>query len=224
MAGRRMGHLLRLLNLAASPASAEAGDLWYRSDTGQVLASDSLAGQPLTIGPTGNLPVVRSTAWHNVPAYGNAASINIADGRLYALPFWPGRSCTVTAVAANVTLGLALSTLRMGVYASDGVLPTTLLADYGTVTAGVTGIRSITGLSTAVRPVLHYLVIGRQGGVGTLSVSSRSSWEPIVSDTSATISANTNSYFIDGVAGSLPASFGTPAGTDQGPCLTVQLT
>lgn len=224
MTGRRLGHNLKLLNRTASPASPESGDVWYRSDTGQVLASDGAAGEPITVGPVGNLPVIRSSGWHNLPGYGNAASINIPDGRLYALPFWPGRTCTVTAVAANVTLALVGGAMRMGVYESDGVMPSSLLADFGTVTAGVTGIRQISSLSTAVRPVLHYLVIGRQSAGLTLSVSSRSSWEPIVSDTSPTISANTNSYFYDGVGGALPASLGTPDGTDQGPCLTVQLT
>ena len=217
-------HLARLFNTTSTPAALASGDLWYRSDTDQVHASDGAAGTPIVIGPTGNLPVIRSTAWHNVPAYGNAASINIADGRLYAIPFWPGRSCTVTAVALNVTLGLVGGVVRLGVYESDGVMPTTLLADYGTVTTAVTGIRSITGLGTAVRPVLHYLVVGRQAGGLTLSVSSRSSWEPIVSDTAATISSNNNAYYLDGVGGALPGTFGTPDGTDQGPCLTVQLT
>lgn len=220
----KFGHLARLLSLTSAPASPGAGDIWYRSDTDQVHASDGNAGEPVIVGPVGNLPVIRSTAWHNLPGYGNAASINIPDGRLYALPFWPGRSCTLTALACNVTLALVGGAARMGVYTSDGVLPTTLLADYGTVTAGVTGIRSITGLSTAIRPVLHYLVIGRQSGGLTLSVSSRSSWEPIVSDSAATISSNTNTYFYDEITGALPASLSTPDGTDQGPCLTVQLT
>jgi len=214
----------RLFNATATPASVASGDMWYRSDTDQVQVSDGAAGIPITVGPIGNLPVIASTRWHGLPAYGNAASINIPDGRLYALPFWPGRTCTVTAVAANVTLALVGGLMRMGIYESDGVLPTTLLADYGTVTAGVTGLRTISGLSTAVRPVLHYLVIGRQSAGLTLSVSSRSSWEPIVSDAAATISSNTNTYYVDGVGGALPGTFGTPDGTDQGPCLTVQLT
>lgn len=220
----KLGQLLRLLNRTSAPASPGAGDVWYRSDLAQVHASDGSAGEPITVGPVGNLPVVRSTAWHNLPGYGNAAALSIPSDRLYALPFWPGRSCTVTGIACNVTTALVGGTIRMGVYTSDGVLPTDLLADYGTVTAGVTGIRSITSLSTAIRPVLHYLVIGRQSGGLTLSVSSRSSWEPIVSDSTATISSNTNTYFYDGITGALPSSLSTPDGTDQGPCLTVQLT
>lgn len=224
MSGSRFGYFARLLSLTANPASSSAGDLWYRSDLDQVHASDGGTGTPLVVGPAGNLPVIRSTAWHNLPAYGNAAAANVPNDRLFALPFWPGRTATITAVAANVTTALAASEVRLGLYASDGVLPTSLIADYGTVATTTTGIKQISSLSTVVRPVLHYLVIGRQGGGLTLALSTRSSWEPIVSDTSPTIASNTNAYFKDSVSGALPSTFGTPDGTDQGPCLTVQLT
>jgi hypothetical protein len=224
MSGRRFASLARLVGLTSAPSSPGAGDMWYRSDLAQFRGSDGGAGEQLTLGPEGNLPVIASTRWHSLPGYGNAAALNIPDGRLFALPFWPGRACTLTGSALNVTTLLAGTSARMGVYLSDGVYPTTLLSDFGTVTTASTGIRSITGLNVAIRPVLHYLVIARQGAAGTLAVSSRSTWEPIVSDSTPTIAANTNTYYIDSVTGALPGSFGAPAGTDQGPCLTVQLT
>lgn len=223
MSGRRMGHLLRLLNVTTPPAAPTSGDIWYRSDLGQIRASDgSAAVEQLTIGPTGNVPTVRATAWHNVPAYGNAASANIPDGRLFAMPFWPGRLCNITGIAANVTLALA-SNLHMGIYLSDGVLPTTLLADFGTVSAAVLGTAQIGGLNTRVRPVLHYLVCARQGAGVNLGVTTRSTWDPIIAPTSPVLAANRNAYYIDGVGGALPASFGAPAGTDLGVALSVQL-
>lgn len=198
--------------------------MWFSTDTAQYKGSDGLAGEPLTIGPEGNVPVVRSTAWHGLPAYGNTGTANVPVNRMFALPFWPGRACTLTAMAANVTLALVGGNLRMGLYASDGVLPTSLIADYGTVTAGVTGIRQITGLSTSVRPVLHYLVIGRQGGVVNLGLTTRLTWDPITSETTPTITGTLNCYYIDGVSGALPASFGAPAGLDTAPAISVQLT
>lgn len=224
MSGRRFGSLARLISLPTAPAAPAAGDIWYRSDLAQFRGSDGGAGEQLTLGPEGNLPVIRTTAWHSLPGYGNAGTINMPDGRLYAIPLWPGRTCVATGVAINVTLALIGGAVRIGIYNSDGVLPTTLLADFGTVAAALTGIRQINGLNTRLRPVLHYLVIGRQSAGLTLTVSARSSWEPIVSDTTPTITANTNAYYIDGVGGALPASFGAPAGTDQGPCAVVQLT
>ena len=220
----RYRDLLRLVGLTSTPAAPAAGDLWYRSDTSQVRTSDGLAGQSITIGPEGNLPVIRSAAWHSVPPFGPQGSATVPADRLFALPFWPGRSTTLTGVAANVTLAVIGGNLRFGVYLSDGVLPTTLLADYGTVGAGLTGVRSITGVSTSIRPVLHYLVIARQGGLLNLGLTARDTWDPIISETTPTLVGNLNSYYRDSVGGALPASFGAIAGTIQAPALSVQLT
>lgn len=225
MAGRRMGALLKLLNLTSVPAAPTAGDIWYRSDLKQVRSSDGAAGEPLTIGPSGNLPVISTGRWHGLPPFGNAAGANVPVDRMFAIPFWPGRACTITGLAVNTTLALVGGNVRMGLYNADAQgLPSTLIADYGTVTAGVLGIRSITGMSTVVRPVLHYIVIGRQGGVLNLGLSTRSTWEPTISETTPVIATNLNAYYIDGVGGALPASYGVPAGADQGPCVVVQLT
>lgn len=215
--------LARLFATTANPSGTAAGDLWWRSDVSQLHGSDG-GTLPLTLGPTGNVPVVRSTGWHNLPSHGAVSTVSPPADRLFALPLWPGRSGTLTAVAVNVTLALAGGSVRMGLYASDGVLPTTLIADYGTVTVGVTGLRQITGLSTTLRPVLQYLVLARQGGILTLTLSARDTWEPLVTETAATLTANSNAYYTDGVSGALPASFGTPAGTLPGPSAAVQIT
>lgn len=215
---------LNLAKVTSQPSDATEGSLWYRSDLDQVRASDGNSGTSLTIGPYGNLPVIRSGSWHSVPPHGSTSNANVPVNRMFALPFWPGRAATLTGMAANVTLALVGGNLRMGLYASDGVLPTTLVADYGTVGAGILGIRSITGLSTAVRPVLHYLVIGRQGGLVNLGLTTRASWDPIISETTPVIASNLNAYYQDGISGALPATFGTPAGSDEGPALVVQLT
>lgn len=217
-------HLARLFETTSTPAAPAAGDLWYRTDLDQVHTSDGAAGIPLSLGPVGNLPVISSGRWHGLPAYGATGTANVPVNRMFALPFWPGRTCTLTAMAGNVTLALIGGNLRMGLYASDGVMPASLVADYGTVSAGVTGIRSITGLSTVVRPVLHYLVIGRQGGVVNLGLTTRLTWDPITSETAPTITGALNCYYIDGVSGALPASFGAPAGLDTAPAISVQLT
>lgn len=216
-------HLASLFTTTAQPASTAAGDVWWRGDVSQMHASDG-ATSPLVLGPTGNLPVVGPANWHNLPSHGAPGTTTVPADRLFALPLWPGRSCTLTAAAVNVTLALVGGNIRMGVYASDGVIPTDLVADYGTVTVGVTGIRQISGLSTALRPVLQYLVIARQGGVLNLGLSSRDTWEPMVSETTPVLDANRSAYYRDGVAGALPASFGAVAGSIQGPSATIQLT
>jgi hypothetical protein len=217
-------NLARLFSTGTQPATTAAADVWWRSDLSQAHASDGASGIPLRLGPDGNLPVIRSTGWHNLPPQGNPGTATVPADRLFALPFWPGRSCTLTAAAVNVTLALVGGNIRMGVYASDGTVPTSLVADYGTVSVGVTGVRQISGLSTALRPVLHYVVVARQGGALNLGLSSRDTWDPIVSETSPLLDANRNAYYRDGVSGALPASFGAIAGAIQGPSATIQLT
>lgn len=217
-------NLARLFGTASQPAVTTEGDLWYRTDRDQVHASDGNAGIPLTIGPAGNVPVVRSTAWHTLPPFGPVGSANFPADRLFALPFWPGRTCTLTAAAVNVTLALVGGNIRMGVYQSDGQIPTTLLTDFGTVSVGLTGVRQITGLSTPIRPVLHYMVVARQGGVLNLGLTSRDTWDPMVSETTPTLAGNLNAYYRDGVSGALPASFGAIVGTINSPAMTMQLT
>lgn len=219
-----MGANLRLFNRTAAPAAPESGDVWFRSDTAQYRGSDGLPGEPLTIGPEGNLPVISTTRWHLLPAYGAQATANVPAGTMFALPFWPGRSAVLTAVAANVTLALVGGNLRFGLYTADAQgLPAALVADYGTVTAGLTGIRSITGLNTPVRPVLYYLVVGRQGGVLNLGLTTRATGDPIISETSPTIAGNFSGYVMTGVAGALPGTF-TNNGVDTAPSIAVQLT
>ncbi len=216
--------LTRLFTTTVSPATTAAGDLWWRSDLSQMYGSDGVTGTPVVLGPTGNIPVVRSTGWHNLPAQGAVSTVSPPADRLFALPLWPGRSGTLTAAAVNVTLALVGGNVRIGLYASDGVLPTTRIADYGTVSAGLTGVRQISGLSTSLRPVLQFLAVARQGGALTLTLSSRDTWEPLVTETSPLLDASRSAYYIDGVSGALPSSFGTPAGTVQGPSATVQIT
>lgn len=216
--------LLRLFSTGSQPPSTVAGDAWWRSDLGQLHAADGPSTPPLVVGPFGNLPAIRSTAWHSLPPQGNVGTATVPADRLFALPLYPGRAATLTAAAVNVTLALAGGNIRMGVYASDGVLPTTLVADYGTVTVGVTGVRQISGLSTPLRPTLYFLGVVRQGGILNLGLSARDTWDPMVSETTPILDANRNAYYRDTVSGALPASFGAVAGTIQGPSATIQLT
>jgi hypothetical protein len=222
VSGRRFAHLARLIGLTANPAVATGtGDIWWRSDRSQVHAADATG--PIVVGPEGNIPVVRASQWHTLPPMGAAGTATVPADRLFALPFFPGRQCTLQAMAVNVTLALVGGNIRMGLYASDGTVPTTLVADYGTVTVGVTGVRSITGLSTPVRPVLHFLGVVRQGGVLNLGLSARDTWDAYISDSSAVLAENRNTYYRDTVPGALPASFGAIAGSIQGPSASVQL-
>lgn len=209
----------------ADPATSdeEQGSLWWRADINQLYASDGNPGRRLKIGPVGNIPMVRPTAWHSVPAYGAPSTITPVGNRAYALPLYTGQGCTLTAVAAEVTL-LGAGNLRAGLYTSNSTnTPQDLLADFGTVATGVAGVKQWTGLSQPLRPVLYWLVVAQQGVIA-VGLRSRDTWEPIVSDDTPVLNANRNAYFVDGIAGAFPATFGAIGGTVQGPSAMVRLT
>lgn len=211
--------------LATDPATSdeEKGSLWWRSDVDQLYASDGNPGRRLKIGPTGNLPIVRSAAWHSLPAYGAPSTITPLLNRAYALPLYPGQKCTLTAVAAEVTL-LGVGNLRASLYTSNSSnTPQALVADFGTVSTGLAGVKQWTALSQNLRPVLYWLVIAQQGLI-SIGLRSRDTWEPIVSDDTPVLNANRNAYYVDGITGAMPATFGSIAGTVQGPSAMVQLT
>jgi hypothetical protein len=217
----RFYDMLRLALRTSSPPPGE-GELWYRSDTHQVHGSDGGTGNPLLIGPTGNLPVVRSGAWHSVPASGSVSAVTPTLNRLYAQPLWPGQACTLTAAAVEVTL-LGVGNVRGGVYADNNGVPGSLIADFGTISTGLLGVKTWTPTPLVLRPVLTWIVVVQQGLIN-VGLRSRDTSEPMVSDSSAVLSGNLNSYYIDGVSGALPASFGVIGGTTQGPSFSIQLT
>jgi hypothetical protein len=214
--------LLRLFNTSSHPLGSAVGDMWWRNDLSQAHGSDGGA-TPIVLGPTGNLPVVRSTGWHSVPPAGSSSAITPVLNRAYALPVWPGKSCNLTGVAAEVTL-LGVGNLRSGLYADNGAsVPGTLIADFGTVATGLAGVKTWTPTPVALRPVLHWLVLVQQGIIN-VGLRARDTWDPLVSETSSSLSGNRTAYFADGVSGTLPASFGSVSGTTQGPSAIVQLT
>ena len=112
----------------------------------------------------------------------------------------------------------------MGLYASDGSVPTDLISDFGTVSVGVTGVRQISGLSAPLRPVLQYLVVARQGGLLNLGLSSRDGGDPMVSGAAPVLDSFSSAYYRDGVGGALPALFGAISGSVLGPSVSVQMT
>lgn len=214
---------VRLPNVSTDPSDASAGCMWYRSDTGEYFGDDGLTGRKIKIGPFGNVPVVYSTQWHSLPAYGAPATITPTLNRAYAVPFWPGRKCVITGVAAEVTL-LGVGNLRAGLYtanASTGA-PNNLIQDFGTVATGAAGVKTWS-VSQNARPVLLWLVLAQQGLI-SIGLRARDTWDPIVSDSSPVLNANRNAYYKDGFSGAFPASFGAVDGTTQGPSAMLQLT
>lgn len=172
----------------------------------------------------GTLPIVRPGSWHTLPPYGAVDTVQVPDGRLFALPFWPGSRCACVGAAVNITLIAAGGNIRIGLYAAANGLPITLVAEYGTVVSGVLGLQIISGFETPMEPTLHFLGVVRQGGALNLGLSARDTWDPIISELSPVLTGSLNTYYRDGVSGALPAAFGPVVGSIQGPSAAVQLT
>lgn len=226
MAGVPVNIALRLHLRTDDPGTggtpaAENGDAWYRTDLGQLHLNDGVGTVPF--GPRATHPFIRTTGWHNLPAWGSPNTLVAVLNQAYALPFLPGRECTLTQMAINITL-LGLGNVRGGIYNADqnSGLPTTLITDFGTISTGLAGQKTWTGLTNSLRPILYYVVVVQQGVVATYS--SRDSWDPIVSETAAVFGQDRNAYNQTGITGALPASFGTPSGTSTSPSIFLQLT
>lgn len=219
--GRPYVSATRLLRVTATPPNIAEGDIWYRSDLGQIHARDDALVVPQIHAATH--PYIRSTAWHNLPPTGTSTTLVQVLNQAYAMPFVPGRECTLTAMSVNVTL-LGLGNIRGGIYSADqnSGLPTTLISDFGQISTGLAGIKTWSSLSVGLKPILYYMITVQQGVVATFSA--RSSWDPIVSETTAVFGQDRNSYNQTGITGALPASFGTPSGTSIAPSVFLQLT
>lgn len=183
-----------------------------------------ITGSSTPVLQPGNLPVIRSGAWHSLPPFGATNNVTVPDQRLFALPLWPGRRCAILGIAVNVTLVAVGGSLRMGLYTSANGLPQTLVREFGTMALSALGIFTFAGFSTHMEPALYFLGIARQGGVLNLGLSTRDTWDPIISETTPVIGSNLNTYYIDGVAGAMPTTFGPPDGSAQCPSASVQLT
>lgn len=220
----RFRDLARLVAVTSNPPSPAAGDTWYDGPRGQVRGSDGAAGEPTVIGPFGNVPVVRNAGWHGLPAGGGPSTMVPTLGRAYALPMWPGRACTMTHIAVEVTAA-AVGNIRAALYTDTGAgVPDALVADYGQIATGLIGVKTWTLAPVQpLRPVLYWLVIVQQGLLA-VGLRSRDTWEPMVSETAAVLSGSRNAYYVDGVGGAAPGTFPAIAGTVQGPAAQVRLT
>lgn len=167
-------------------------------------------------------PVISTTKWHVLPAYGASSTLLVVLNQLYAVPFIPGRACNLDQMAVNVSV-LGLGTMRAGLYKGDPStgLPTTLLGDFGTQPTTGTGIKAWTGLNTALPLALYYFVVVQQGAIATFSCLTGEN--PIVADGSASFTADRQAYVQTPVSGVLPGAFGTPSGTAAAPQISLRL-
>lgn len=215
--------LLRLTRLTSDPPVASEADMWYRSDLSQVHVHDGV--NVLRVGPDATHPYVRTNGWHSLPAWGSATTMVPQLDQVYALPFIIGRSATLTEMAINITI-LGSGNVRGGIYLADHTtgLPADRVSDFGTLSTGLPGVKTWTGLSLTLKPIPYFAVIVQQGIAATYSA--RSTGDPWIAQDGSqppVFGQERNAYVRSGVAGALPATFGAPTGTALGPSVFLKL-
>lgn len=165
---------------------------------------------------------LKSGYWY--PADGQGGSRTMTYNLLWAFPFDAQRPITISKLACNVTTaGSSGTTIRLGVYGSDGAGGIgNLVMDGGTVAGDTTGVKTIT-LSQAAGPDRLWLGAVWQGTNSTAPVlQAYSRALPFIGWTSYVQFPPIVAYQYTGITGALPASLGTPNGTENNNCPAVQ--
>jgi hypothetical protein len=123
--------------------------------TANFLRADGTWATPSGGGGGGTMPFALPSAQWMYPQHMGTGATNTQAAataqRFHLTPMFIARDCTVTDALARVQTLESGATMCLGIYGSDDELvPTTLIADFGTVSATTTGDKTITGLSQAL--------------------------------------------------------------------------
>lgn len=96
---------------------------------------------------------------HSVP-WQSGTTLVLSTNTLYAVPYYAAKAETVSEIFLVLT-GLSAGNARLGIYRDNGsIKPGVLVADCGTVSTGVTGLRNIAGLNVALEHrTLYWLAL-----------------------------------------------------------------
>ncbi len=123
--------------------------------------------------------------------------------RMTAAPLLVGVATVFDRIGCNVTVGVASSVYRLGIYADDKGRPGALLRDAGTVDTATSGWKEI-AFSQALSPGLYWLAGVPQ--VGTATVTFPESPIPALGSLAGG-SPNIIAYYQDSVSAGLPTRF-----------------
>ncbi len=181
---------------------------------GTVLTSDPAQPDGVAWAASGVPNRIRTGAsyYHSAPGFGQTAANSSAVSRLHTCPWPVDRPCFIDRIGLYVTVAVAASTVRLGIYADDGTgIPSALLLDAGTVDSSTTGFKELTVLSPLASGV-YWVAAAQQGGASPISwivASGDAQFAPmglkVNSSTGAVIAQYVhNGYYQAGVTGSLP--------------------
>lgn len=229
---------IRLPYLTSDLSSPPNGSVWSRSDQGQLRAQ--LAGEvcPVVLGSYISHP---SNAWHKAGQAGTVSAGTPAEGTMFLTPFWPGRACTITQLAYEITVqgssADGTDEMRAGIYATDdatGLPSGAPVVDFGTTDLEATsGVVVWNVTDQALAPKLYWLARVRQtSGVIVTAAQLRQQIGDnanyrVVKDTASTPSIGTGAggygvYSQTGVTGALPSIGTLTMGNFASPVLLMQ--
>lgn len=142
---------------------------------------------------------------------GGSGVLIVTANRMYGEVFMVGATAVFTRIGVNVTTLEAATSARLGIYNFSGGIPTTLVADLGTISMGSTGQKEVT-ISQALAPGLYVLAaLTNGGGTAALGIPAFSNGlqEFMLGLDSASIGASAvqSGFYSTQAFGALPASF-----------------
>lgn len=127
-----------------------------------------------------------------------------------AIPFYVPTNTTYVKVGMICT-AVALSSVRMGIYADSSGLPGALITDFGSVATTVSGLVTI-AITQALTPGWYWLACAAQGANGNHQAFNAGQVGGFVGTTSPTAIPGPAGYLsATSVPAGLPNPFGTPS-------------
>lgn len=218
-----------LLPVGTSANTVAAGnDSRFGQINGVTVSGTPTAGQvPFATGSTTaawtSIGVPLKSGWY-YPLDGGGGNRTMTYNLLWLWPFDCQRSITISKLACNVTTaGSSGTTIRLGVYASDGAGGIgNLIVDGGTVAGDTTGVKTIT-LSQAAGPDRLWFGAVWQGTNSTApALQAYSKAMPYIGWSSFVQFPSIVAYQYTGITGALPASLGTPTGNENNNAPAIQ--
>ncbi len=182
--------------------------VWYQDGATRGISATQLAPGAASQNAQAGMPNV-SGRYFSFPV-ANTSSQALFNGTIWAMRFEVAAALTLTRIGIEITAAATSSTVRLGIYNSDGNVPTTVLLDTGVSGASIdpattTGFLEYT-ISQALAPGVYFLAVVSQGGAPSVRAGSTLSSYAAGHVTALTMSQNVmGALTMSGVAGALPA-------------------
>jgi hypothetical protein len=165
-------------------------------------------------GSFGVSPQFVSGQYSPLTPHGGRTTAAFAQNLVQYHPFWVPSAVTFDRIGVEVTTGLASTTVRLGIYNAAGGIPTSLVADYGTVSSVSNAHVDIT-ISQALAAGLYFHAVCMQGAFGTMNLRVSNTFAGLAQNATTFLASFGNTiYKQTGVTGALPGTATPTFGAD----------